>query len=139
MDGEGARLHGGRWNLRGTPCVYLAESESLAILEVLVHLNSYTSLSRYALFSVGLKSEQILDLDTGSLPDNWHADTPPFSLARMGTDWLASGASLALRVPSAVAWRDFIILLNPLHPEFRLESLEVRPLEFFPDQRLIRT
>ncbi|WP_157832651.1 RES domain-containing protein, partial [Candidatus Regiella insecticola] len=34
INGEGARLYGGRWNNRGRLCVYLASSESLAILEV---------------------------------------------------------------------------------------------------------
>ena len=37
LDGEGARLYGGRWNLPGVAAVYLAESCALAALEVLVH------------------------------------------------------------------------------------------------------
>ena len=37
MDGEGARLHGGRWNPPGIPAVYLAESRALAALEIIVH------------------------------------------------------------------------------------------------------
>ena len=40
FDGEGARLFGGRWNSKGQSCVYLAGSESLAILEILVHLDN---------------------------------------------------------------------------------------------------
>ena len=37
MDGEGARLYGGRWNPPGIAAVYLAESRALAALEILVH------------------------------------------------------------------------------------------------------
>ena len=37
MSGEGARLAGGRWNPPGMLAVYLAESRSLAALEVVVH------------------------------------------------------------------------------------------------------
>ena len=38
FDGEGARLHGGRWNSRGARVVYVSSSRSLAALELLVHL-----------------------------------------------------------------------------------------------------
>ncbi len=36
--GEGARVYGGRWNSRGTAVVYVSEHESLAALELFVHL-----------------------------------------------------------------------------------------------------
>ncbi len=36
--GEGARQFGGRWNSPGVAIVYTAESQSLAALEILVHL-----------------------------------------------------------------------------------------------------
>ena len=36
--GEGARVYGGRWNSRGTPVIYVSEHESLAALELFVHL-----------------------------------------------------------------------------------------------------
>ncbi len=39
LSGEGARLHGGRFNPAGIPAVYVAQSISLEILEVLVHLD----------------------------------------------------------------------------------------------------
>ncbi len=38
--GEGAREFGGRWNNPGTAIVYTAQSQSLAALEMLVHLDS---------------------------------------------------------------------------------------------------
>ena len=40
LDGEGARIYGGRWNHPGHPLVYAAESRSLAILETRVHLTA---------------------------------------------------------------------------------------------------
>ncbi|MBI5171468.1 MAG: RES domain-containing protein [Candidatus Melainabacteria bacterium] len=39
MDGEGARLFGGRWNSPGLPAIYTSSHLSLAALELLVHLN----------------------------------------------------------------------------------------------------
>lgn len=36
-DGEGATLHGGRWNHKGTPVIYSSQSISLCALEVLAN------------------------------------------------------------------------------------------------------
>ena len=38
LDGEGARLHGGRWNSAGVRVVYTSFAKSLAALEILVHV-----------------------------------------------------------------------------------------------------
>ncbi len=40
FDGEGSRLYGSRWTSPGLPVSFAAESLSLAVLEVLVHLQS---------------------------------------------------------------------------------------------------
>lgn len=39
LDGKGARLWGGRWNSADWPMVYTAATPSLAVLEILVHLD----------------------------------------------------------------------------------------------------
>ncbi|HEV2122738.1 MAG TPA: RES domain-containing protein, partial [Chloroflexota bacterium] len=52
LSGEGARRVGGRWNHRGVPLVYLAESIALATLEILVHLQDTETLPKYALVEV---------------------------------------------------------------------------------------
>lgn len=44
LNGEGARLYGGRWNSPGRAMVSLSTSRALAALELLVHLT--TPLSR---------------------------------------------------------------------------------------------
>ena len=56
FSGEGARLNGGRWNSRGTPLVYTAQSQSLAVLEMLVHLDSPELLKHFVLFEVTIPS-----------------------------------------------------------------------------------
>ncbi|NYS41243.1 RES family NAD+ phosphorylase, partial [Pseudomonas syringae pv. actinidiae] len=52
FDGEGAKLYGGRWNSKGNACVYCAGSESLALLEILVHLNNSGVARHYAMLEL---------------------------------------------------------------------------------------
>jgi hypothetical protein len=51
---------------------------------------------------------------------------------RTGDEWLAAGASLLLRVPSAVVGRTFKALLNPSHPQApacRIVSVAAYPFD----------
>ncbi|MDB6038389.1 MAG: hypothetical protein JWM99_2230, partial [Verrucomicrobiales bacterium] len=49
FDGEGARLFGGRWNSTGVRVVYVSDSQALAALENLVHLNPPISVKYVAI------------------------------------------------------------------------------------------
>ncbi|HEX7386564.1 MAG TPA: RES domain-containing protein [Castellaniella sp.] len=136
FDGEGAKRYGGRFNSKGRPCVYLAGSESLAILEVMVHLDDYQLLDHYALFRLALPLNSVLQLDGATLPSDWREDPAPADTARLGDDWLSSGASLALAVPSTVVIRETNYLLNPAHPDFERVVSQAEPLSFTADARL---
>ncbi|REC95245.1 RES family NAD+ phosphorylase [Kushneria indalinina] len=136
FDGEGARLFGGRWNSPGRACVYVASSESLALLEVMVHLESYRLLDAYALLRLTLPADSILRVGAESLPDNWQEAPAPAETAELGDGWLASGQSLALALPSVVVPREFNYMLNPEHPLFDQAVASAEPLTFQPDSRL---
>ena len=125
LDGEGARLYGGRWNSPGQPMVYTAANPSLAVLEVLVHLDLPPELipSDYRLLSIETPDDapsQVLQV----LP----ADT-----VATGDAFLQAGEALTLRVPSLVVGQEINTLINPRHPAFaqvRLVSNE--PFQFDP-------
>ena len=135
--GEGARLYGGRWNSAGRPVIYVAESRALALAEILVHLESAGALSRYALFQVEIDETYIAHIDPSALPKNWRAEPAPKRLQTVGDDWLVSGKSAVLRVPSAIVADESNYLLNPLHPDF--SRLQIHGPERFPiDRRLVR-
>lgn len=136
FDGEGARLYGGRWNSRGQSCVYLAGSESLAILEILVHLDNAKQINHYALFAVELDEKDIMLLDHDSLPHNWQEDPAPADTAELGDEWLNSQSSLALCVPSSIVTRERNFLLNVDHPAFDSMMNTKVELEFSMDTRL---
>lgn len=117
FDGEGAYLHGGRWNPVGVAVVYLADSLALAVLETLVHLERPRALDAYAYFEVAFASELALAVTERDLPPDWHADPEPASTVAIGEAWLKSKASLLLRVPSVVVPQGYNYLLNPAHPD----------------------
>jgi len=132
--GEGARLYGGRWNSPGTPMIYMAQSQSLAILEMLVHLDSPELLKKYVLFGVEIDATLVTQVDRSSLPKNWKADPVPAAVQMVGSNWAASLGSLALSVPSALVPDEFNLLLNPLQSDF--PKLKIRkPVAFQFDPR----
>jgi RES domain-containing protein len=137
FDGTGARRHGGRWNTPGTSLVYTAQSASLALLELLVHLKSSAILPRYVLFAAHFGQEQVKRLERAGLPRSWRAFPAPSELQRLGDDWVRSGTSLALEVPSALVEQESNFLINPRHPDFRAMAID-RPLPFELDLRLLR-
>ncbi len=135
--GEGARLYGGRWNSAGRPAINTAESRALALAEILVHLESAQVLSRYVVFQVEIDASYIVGVDVGALPKHWRQEPAPRWLQAIGDDWLASGKSAVLCVPSAIVTGEFNYLLNPLHPDF--SKLRIHGPERFPiNTRLIK-
>ena len=136
FDGEGAKRYGGRWNSRGKRCVYLAESISLALLEVLVHLDDARVLAGYRILSVNFKPKLLMNLAEDALPEDWSANPAPISTAFVGDAWLDSQASAVLAVPSAIVPLEHSFLLNPAHPDAHavIESADV--LDLAADARL---
>jgi RES domain-containing protein len=133
--GEGARLYGGRWNSPGTAIIYTAESQSLAVLEILVHLDSPELLKKYMLFQVAIDQSYILDIDATTLPRNWRAEPAPRRVQTIGDDWVSKSTSAVLRVPSTLVPGENNFLLNPAHVDFR--KLQISgPVPFHFDQRL---
>lgn len=118
FNGEGAKLVGGRWNKAGIPMVYTAESVSLAIIEMRVHLTTDEMLKPYRLIRATLPESLIESVDRKDLPADWSDDEAPRSVKQIGSRWIRHGIRCVLRVPSAIVPYDFNYLLNPNHPDF---------------------
>lgn len=136
FDGEGARLYGGRWNSKGNACVYLASAESLAMLEMMVHMQDYRLLENYALFEVTFDENALLQLPDDQLSDDWRVEPAPSSTAAIGDSWLESQLSLVLAVPSVVVPRETNYLINPSHTDFEAMTNVAKEIDFAPDKRL---
>jgi RES domain-containing protein len=133
--GEGARLFGGRWNSSGSAVVYTAQSQSLAALEMLVHLESSDLLTNYILFEVRIDESLISPIELSQLPKNWRVDPPPARVRAIGDTWVADSTSAVLRVPSALVPGENNFLLNPRQKDF--PKLRIgKPLPFRFDPRL---
>ncbi len=136
FDGEGARRYGGRWNSKGKRCVYLASTASLALLEIMVHLDDYSLLADYLLYQMTIPHSSLLELDSESLLDDWDADPAPLSTAHIGDEWLMSHASVALYVPSTIVPIEHNILINPAHPQYDEALSTATEVDFRTDPRL---
>jgi RES domain-containing protein len=137
FSGEGARQYGGRWNSPGVPMVYVAESQSLAVLEMLVHLDAPALLEKYVFLEVEFDASLVTDLDRPSLPKNWQSDPVPEAIQAIGDRGVLSGDSAVLRVPSVLVPGESNFLLNPRHADFGKISIS-RPQVFSFDPRLAR-
>jgi RES domain-containing protein len=137
LEGDGARLYGGRWNPPGVRVAYLAESRALALLEVLVHLGESAALAGFVALGVEVDSRRLERVEESALPARWWSSPAPAALQALGAEWLASRRSLWLSVPSAIVPAERILLLNPEHPAAaRLAAGE--PEAFRLDPRLSR-
>lgn len=138
FDGEGAKRFGGRWNSPGRACVYAASSESLALLEIMVHLEDYRLLEHYALFRVRIDASNIATLDDSAQPPNWRDEPAPMETALIGDLWLEQLKSPVLKVPSVIVTREYNYLLNPAHPDFETIIQSVEALSLSVDTRLYK-
>jgi RES domain-containing protein len=137
FDGKGAMLYGARWNSRGVRVAYASDSEALAILEVFVHLKSWTVLASYSVVSLRIPKHLIEELPASLLPPRWRDSPPPPDLQAIGDRWAKAGRSAVLRVPSVVIPSSRNFLLNPEHPDFARIAMD--PAEpFHPDPRLLK-
>ena len=134
--GEGARLFGGRWNSPGVAVVYTAESQALAALEMVAHLESAELLEYYV--AIEVRGEVPFErLEPAGLPRRWRAFPAPAKLAAIGDAWAAARRSVGLRVPSALIPEEHNFLLNPAHPDFTRLAIG-KPVPFRFDRRLVR-
>lgn len=127
LNGEGARLFGGRWNSPGKAALYVAENISLAVLETLVHLDPSHLPTDYVWLKIALPDCKIDDFGVD--------ECPPESICRsLGNAWLQNNVNLAVRVPSAlVPFEEGNVILNPQHDLFaKVQTVSTQPFAFDP-------
>lgn len=99
--------------------VYTSATRALACLETVTHLNAGSlPLSRY-LVAVTIQDDvwaKAQHESASSLPVGWDAEPPGRASIEFGTDWIRSGGSAVLVVPSVIVPEELNVLTNPRHP-----------------------
>ena len=137
LDGNGGLKAPGRWHTRGQRIVYCAPNPATALLEILVHAEidpedipvSYRYLEVEVPDAIAIET-----LDVDSLPKHWRSD--PQTSRKAGDDWLRSGKTPLLRVPSVIVPMTWNVLINPGHPDSQKIRI-VRAYEHGIDPRLL--
>lgn len=115
LDGEGARLAGGRWNSRGRAAVYASSRLSLAALELLVHTDVPLVPPDLVAFEIEIPDTlEVESVALADLPKDWRQPGHP-SCRSIGDTWLAEERTPVLRVPSAVVPEESNYIINPQH------------------------
>ena len=135
FSGEGARLYGGRWNPKGVAMVYTAQTQSLALLEMLVQDSPLRA--RYVMIPARFPQRLVERIDPARLPADWREISARGELQQIGNTWSQMRTSAVLAVPSAVVPAETNYLLNPDHPDFVDVEIGARE-EWLTDPRLLR-
>ncbi len=133
LSGEGAKLHGGRWNHIGHPCIYAAASKALCVLEFAANVSLDELPEDLSFTTYELPREACRTFSPAELPEDWMATPAPDSTKAWGTAQLQM--AVALKVPSVVIPSEYNFVLNPLHVHFaqvRLKGVE----RFIFDKRI---
>jgi RES domain-containing protein len=143
MAGWGAYLNGGRWNTSERFAVYLSGTVTLAMLEVLVHIDDAEAFlsKQHVYHSVSFDDSSVAVLEQDALPPAWNARPETLASQVVGDEFLERGEHAVLAVPSVVVPTELRYdplymnyLLNPRHPELAttVEVGEVHYLDWDP-------
>ena len=137
LDGEGARLYGGRWSSPGRPAIYTSRTLSLAALEYLVHIDPALAPRDLVALELEIPDPLLTTLDPARLPKGWRGLPADPKCAALGDAWLEGGSSIGRAVPSAIVPVEWNVILDPRHPEFRKVKV-IGEEEFRFDARLVK-
>jgi RES domain-containing protein len=138
LDGEGARLYGGRWNSPGRVVVYTAGTLSLGAIEYLVHVNPGDAPNDLIATTLEVPDDIAREIvKAADLPAGWDKRPLHAACREVGDAWLQKSRTLLLQVPSAPITGESNYLLNPAHAAMsRIRVVGKRAFVF--DRRLIR-
>jgi RES domain-containing protein len=135
LNGEGARLFGGRWNMKGDACIYTSATRSLCILEYAANV-SLGELPPDLSITVYTIPDKTCRLFTqNDLPEDWENVPAPLATKQFGSAQLADADCACFGVPSVVVPDEMNYILNPAAREF--EKVKIDSIEIFTfDQRI---
>ena len=116
---------------------YCSATASLAVLEVFANLNRSELAEDYVLISCSFAESLVEVVESNALPRDWRRSPGPIELQTLGDEWIRSGRSAVLAVPSAIIEHERNYLLNLAHADAR-QIKRGRPESFTFDLRLLK-
>jgi RES domain-containing protein len=134
FSGKGAAAAGGRWNPAGIRVVYASRHLSTAALEKFIHLpKPIPAAMKFVKFRIQFNGVAVER--PNRLPRDWNAEPVALASQRVGEEWVGSGRTAILLVPSAIVPEEENYVFNPAHPDFARLTISAAE-EFFFDPRL---
>lgn len=101
--------------------MYTSATLSLAALEYFIHLDPAEAPPDLVAIPADIPDGvSRSEVESADLPTNWRSYPAPEFLADLGTEWLRSGRTAVLLVPSVIVPQERNYLLNPAHRDFRV-------------------
>jgi RES domain-containing protein len=116
ITGLGAKLHGGRWNYAGIPCIYLADNRALSLLEYSAHTALHLLPPSLSFTTFEVPDHSIKELTENELPITWLQQPFCKDSQDIGSALLKQKDHLLLKMPSVVLEQEFNFVLNTMHP-----------------------
>ena len=133
--GFGSTLGNGRWHTKGQlQVVYAGSSRALCQLEKRVHCTGTIPKNQVLMRLEIAADSTLLHAQDWGLQEDWRSDEA--DTQSLGMQWLISGLSLGLWVPSYAEPSEGNLLLNPAHPQYRDINLVLERNPFVFDPRL---
>lgn len=129
-------MAGGRWHTLGRRAVYFGATPAIVVLEKLAHIDPdlLPDDLRLGCFEFGKPVHPAKIEERSPLPDNWTSNEA--ETQALGTDWLRTGSTCLLKVPSVLLPEESNYVLNPQHEDAQhLHRVNERPFSF--DARLV--
>lgn len=101
-----------------------------------MHLRGVEVIPDLAIFEIRIPAS-VSVFAPRQLPQGWDAEPVSRASQDLGADWIESGRSAVLRVPSAVVPEEHNFVLNPEHPDFVKVAMS-KPEPFVLDPRLLK-
>lgn len=137
LTGTGAEITGGRWNSKGVRVLYTAGSASLAMLEVVAHINNTVIEAAYCMIVLEVPANSLIEFKSTELSRNWDNFPAERETKLVGDKFVKEQKALILKVPSVLIPEDNNYLINPAHKKFSdVKVISKRNISF--DKRLVK-
>lgn len=137
LSGIGAYNEGGRWNNSGIYALYTNENRSLALHEVLVHVNSMELPDNLCIMTIAIDdTAPVQEVKDTALPPYWKLPEN-IALKALGDKLLLTNEYLGLKMRSAIMPYEYNFVLNPQFPDYH-NLVKVTNIEdLIVDKRLL--